>query len=268
MIFRKPFLPLVALGLALAAAPSLPAQTAPPAKAPDPLLQRVRHGVAAFLDLFSDVKCTEQVMQEKLTPKGKVEYQEQSKFDYLLIAQGTGPDISLEESRLEEQTPEHKKDLPLLVTNGFATLLLVFHPAYQDSFEFSAPEEDSSGGQKLVKIRFRHIPNTRSTAVLVLRGRQYPLDLAGTAWVEPETGAVLRIQAELASSMDDVGLHAFNSDVSYAPVHFKDLPDAPLLPAQATIEGETARQHWRNVHTFSGYQRFSVSTQESVRAQK
>ena len=259
------FLALLAVMLA---APLLRAQSAPAANAPDPLLPRVRHQVGAFLDLFSDVKCTEQVTQEKLTPKGKVEYQEQSKFDYLVIAQGAGPDISLEESRLEEQTPEHKKDLPLLVTNGFATLLLVFHPAYQDSFEFSAPEEDASGAQKLVKIRFRHIPNTRSTAVLVLRGREYPLDLMGTAWVEPETGAIVRMQAELASSMDDIGLHAFNSDVTYAPVHFKDMQDAPLLPSEATIEVETARQHWRNVHSFTGYQRFSVSTQESVRAQK
>ena len=36
------------------------------------------------------------------------------------------------------------------------------------------------------------------------------------------------------------------------------------FPAQATVEVETQRQHWRNTHMFTDYKRFAVSTEEKV----
>jgi hypothetical protein len=47
---------------------------------------------------------------------------------------------------------------------------------------------------------------TRSTAVLLLRGREYPLDLEGLAWFDPQSGAIAKISAGLETSMEDVGL--------------------------------------------------------------
>ena len=47
---------------------------------------------------------------------------------------------------------------------------------------------------------------TRSTAVLLLRGREYPLDLEGLAWFDPQSGALTKISAGLETSMEDVGL--------------------------------------------------------------
>lgn len=232
---------------------------------PDPVAA-ARERVAGFLDLFSEVKCTEHVSQEKLSKNGHVEYREQSRFDYLVIAQSSDSDLSIEESRLEEQGATHKKNVPLLVTNGFATLLLVFHPYYKGSFEFSPPETETSNGAMLSKVRFRHIQGRRSPTVLVLRGREYPLSLMGTAWINPTSGEVVRIEADLLDNMDDIGLHVLHSDVSYAPVRFRDMQTAPWLPSRAVIEVQTLRQHWRNVHEFSNYQHFGVDTHASVKS--
>ncbi|MGB9103214.1 MAG: hypothetical protein WCC59_00520, partial [Terriglobales bacterium] len=146
------------------------------------VLARTRAQVANFLKLFSEVRCTEEVSQIKLTKRGKVERQEKSVYDYLVIAQESGSDLSLQESRLEQKGAVKKTNVPMLVTNGFATLLLIFHPSYQDSFDFSPPEMEVTNGQTLAKVRFRHRPNKPSTTELVLRGREYPLDLTGTAW--------------------------------------------------------------------------------------
>jgi hypothetical protein len=42
--------------------------------------------------------------------------------------------------------------------------------------------------------------------------------------------------------------------------------DASLrLPSVASVEVETLRQHWRNVHHFTGYQHFDVSVEETVK---
>jgi len=229
------------------------------------VLARTRAQVANFLKLFSEVRCFEEVSQIKLTKHGKVEHQEKSVYDYLVIAQESGSDLSLQESRLEQQGTAKKTNVPMLVTNGFATLLLVFHPSYQDSFDFSPPEMEVANGQTLAKIRFRHRPNKPSTTELVLRGREYPLDLAGTAWIDPESGSIVRIEAELAQSMDDIGLRVLRTDVEYAPVTLRGVDATLRLPSMAKVEVETARQHWRNVHRFRGYQRFDVSVEETVK---
>ena len=228
------------------------------------IVARAEARISAFLDAFSDVKCTEHVTQEKLRKSGKVDYEEHSTFDYLVIAQSSGDELALNESRLAEATGEHKKNTSLLVTNGFATLLLIFHPQYAGAFDFTSESTEILNGHPVEKVHFRHINGRATPVALMLRGRVYPLAIGGTAWVDPTSGAVVRIRAELQDSMDDIGLHAMVSDVVYNEVKFRGA-DAAWLPATATIDVETPRQHWRNLHTFTRYQRFSVSTEETVK---
>jgi hypothetical protein len=230
-------------------------------KSTDAIIIRAEQQVSSFLEVFSEVKCTEEVEQTKLNRKGKIEYEENSRYDYLLIAQGSDGDLSLEESRLQEGTTPHKKNVSLLVSNGFATLLLVFHPYYAGSYEFSRAEDDILNGRPVAKIHFRHIKGMRTPTVLLLRGREYPLEMMGTAWMDRNTGSVERIRAELQSSMEDIGLRTLSSDVVYAPVPFRGMKETPWLPAEATIEVETPRQHWRNIHRFTNYQHFAVNTE-------
>jgi hypothetical protein len=245
----------------------------------DKILDRVTQRVSGFLDLFSDVKCTEQVTQEKFKPNGKIELEEQSTYDYLVLFTNVGGELSLAESRLpvKQATKDRKKDISMLLSNGFATLFLVFHPYYVNSFEFTDAGAELLNGHNARKIRFQHIRNTRSIAALALRGREYPLEMSGTAWVDPETGNLLRIEAGIASTLEDIGMKSLQSQVTYAPVtfHQDDLhpgdlhPDDPVywFPTEAVIEVETPKQHWRNTHRFSAYKQFSVATEEHV-AQK
>jgi hypothetical protein len=228
------------------------------------VLERTAGFTSKFLDEFSSVKCSELVTQTKLGKSGKPEYVEEAAFDYLLLAQMSSGELTLTESRLSTKAAKHRRNPPLLVTNGFSTLLLVFHPSYQAGFEFTQLPDEVVGGQRLTRIHFRHIHGMRSTAVLVLRDREYPLDMEGTAWIHPETGMVSRISAELAGSMEDVGLKAMKCEVEYAPVEFRDMHVESWLPSYAEIEVETPRQHWRNVHHFTSYQRFSTSVESKI----
>jgi hypothetical protein len=235
----------------------------------DKILDRVTQRVSGFLDLFSDVKCTEQVTQEKFKPNGKVELEEQSTYDYLVLFTNVGGELSLAESRLpvKQATKDRKKDISMLLSNGFATLFLVFHPYYVNSFEFTDAGDELLNGHNARKIRFQHIRNTRAIAALALRGREYPLEMSGTAWVDPETGNLLRIEAGIASTLEDIGMKSLQSQVTFAPVTFH--PDDPVywFPTEAVVEVETPKQHWRNTHRFSAYKQFSVATEEHV-AQK
>jgi hypothetical protein len=229
------------------------------------VLKKTVDGVQAFLDQLSDVKCTEHVTQEKLTPKGKVQYKQDSMFDYLVIMQAGDDDFLLNESRLPlREARADNKNIPLLITNGFSTLFLVFHPYYRDSFKLTPDGTEVLNGKVLWRIRFEHIPGTRTPAALAVRGREYPLELAGMAWVDPESGDITRIEAGIANSMEDVGVRKLSTIVDYAPVKLPGLEHNYAFPQRASVEVETPRQHWINTHSFSEYKRFSVSTDVSI----
>jgi hypothetical protein len=104
----------------------------------------------------------------------------------------------------------------------------------------------------------------KSPAALALRGREYPLELSGTAWIDPETGSIAKIEAGISDTLQDVGLKALSSEIDFAPLKFSDSTQEYWFPIQARVEVETPRQHWRNLHQFTAYKKFSVSTEEQV----
>ena len=234
----------------------------------DDLLSRTSQQVSSFVEQFSEVKCTEHVIQEKLRENNKVERRAESTYDYLVILTNNGGELSLDESRLaagDAATSKSRKEAaPLLISNGFATLFLVFHPYYAASFQFTSLGSEPVAGKLLTKVHFDHIPNTRSVAALAVRGREYPLELSGTAWIDPQTGALARIDAGVDRGVEDIGMKSLHSEVEYAQVRFGQDLSSNWFPQRALVEVETPRQHWRNVHTFSDYKKFSVSTEEQV----
>lgn len=227
-------------------------------------LQRAAKNVETFWNQLEEVDCTEQVSQTKLGTNGKVLYHQDSVFDYLLLPQKEAEELSLVEARQLQKQTGNAKNMPMLVTDGFSTLELVFHPYYQDSFEYTLLPADLLDGKTVLRVRFQHVRGARSPSVLRLRGRDYPLDLQGTAWMDPASGAILRIDAALAAPMSDVGLRVLHCDVRYAPVRFSSADTDYWLPASAEIEAETLKQHWRNIHRFTNYKRFSTSTQVEI----
>jgi len=63
--------------------------------------------------------------------------------------------------------------------------------------------------------------------------------------------------------MQDLNLKVFNSEVHYAAIPFASAPKPYWLPVTATIDVETARQHWRNIHQFTNYKKFSVESESA-----
>lgn len=108
------------------------------------LLRRTSDQVSSYLDRISEVSCSERVLQEKLGDKGKTVEKEETAFNYLIMLSSASGDVNLVESRLaEEDKPAKKLQRPLLVSNGFSTLFLVFHPYYAAGFKFTDDGEDT-----------------------------------------------------------------------------------------------------------------------------
>jgi len=248
---------LVLLPILSAAAADIPAQNTD-------LLRRTARNVEKFWDQLQAVNCVETVDQQKLNPNGKLMFRQKTDFDYIAILQLTSNDLIVDESRTLVKQPEHENKLPLLITNGFSTFSFIFHPFYQGSFDYSTPEAVQVDGRTLLEVKFRHVPGTRSPSVLRLKQREIPVEWQGTAWIEPESGAIVRVSANLGNSMQDMGLKSLTADVRYAPIDFKGDASAHWLPASATIEVETPHQRWRNTHTFDKYKLFSVDVKSEL----
>ncbi len=234
----------------------------------DQILNRTGATVNQFLTRLGDVKCNEQVIQEKFNLKGKTEERVESAYEYIVIAQNQGNEPMIYEAREAHKTGHIKKHVSLLISNGFATQLLVFHPYYQPSFTFDRLQDIHSGNRTFAQIHFQHVKGRPTPVALLLRGREYPLSLAGTAVIDPENGIVQHITTELGSSMEDLGLKSFRSDVEYASMAFPRESKTYWLPSQATVEVNTPKQHWKNIHRFSDYNLFSVSVSSEVNLEK
>jgi hypothetical protein len=228
------------------------------------LLERASSNVSAFLDTISEVNCTERVTQERIADNGKTIEKRESAFDYLVLLSNAGGELNLVESRVAADSNKDSDKAPLLLSNGFSMLLLVFHPYYAGSFQFNLSNGESESGGALTEVNFQHIPGARSPAALALRGREYPLEISGTAWIDPHTGVIEKITARIGTEMEDVGLRAMKSEIDYAPVSFQTVPGTYWLPAHVIVEVESRHQHWRNTHVFTAYKRFSVNTKEQV----
>lgn len=225
------------------------------------LLDRAENAVVSYVNKLADVHCTENVEQVKVQPNGKTGSSIKTQYDYFVLLQGNSLDLQLAESRLAIGNVPQKQP-PMLLSNGFSMLLLIFHPYYRGSFAFTPEVQEQIAGRGTVRYHFAHISGTRSPAALALREREYPLDLQGSAWLDVNTGQPLRMEAELLQPMTDIGLRSLKVRVEYAPV--AALAGHPVLASLAEVDLETPRQHWRNSHEFRDYKLFTTDASQDA----
>ena len=248
---------------ALAAASPANAAAADPAflaRANGTLL-RARKLIDVFFEQTSNVVCNEDVAQTLVGKNGKAMYREESAFEYQMQSSTRSGSLRLVEARDTRRAAFRDPTKTLLITNGFASMLLVLHQNYESSYTFEPVSEEGIDGRTLLKIHFKPVAGASSPAAIQLRGRNYPLPLTGDIWIERESGAVVKLVSSLDASLDDLGLHDLRSEIHYSTVQFHDPEEAYWMPASAVIDVETPKQHWRNVHRFTGYKRFRATIQ-------
>ena len=257
LIFVFLFLSRTACGQASATEPVAPAVN--PVSPDMAALQKARLSVEKFFEQSTNVVCTETVSQGIVGKNGRVNYNEDSIFDYQLQASTNTGSLKLVESRDTRKAAFRDSSRTLLITNGFTSMLLIMHPEYESSYTFTPAGQESADGVTYVKVDFKAVPGAASPAALQLRDHNYPLPLSGTIWIEPQSGAVAKLVAAVDSSLSDLGLKGMRSEIHYARIQFHDPDESYWMPISAVIDVETMRQHWRNIHRFTGYKRFRAT---------
>jgi hypothetical protein len=225
------------------------------------LLMKTHSVVEQFVSQFSVLRYEENVAQQKLKSKksDKVAYQQKTMFDSIVHMRFEDGKLRVEEQRLMEKRPAHVQSRPLLSTYGFSAMEMIFHPYYESSFRFTELQDDTLNGKTLARVHFEHIQGRPSPLLYQMINQDRPVELAGTAWIDPATGEIYRIEAESGSTMSDMGLQSIRVNVVYGPVLLQGETKPLWLPASATIDLETPRQHWRNIHHFTDYRKYRVA---------
>ncbi|HTQ97052.1 MAG TPA: hypothetical protein VMH89_09605 [Candidatus Acidoferrum sp.] len=244
------------------------------ATAPDPafvaraneILAHSRKQIDQFFEQTSNVVCTEDVSQTIVGKNNKAVYKEESVFEYQMQANSRNGTFRLAETREPKKAAFRDPYKTLLITNGFASMLLILHENYESSYVFQPVGEEEIDGRVALNIRFSSVPGTSSPAAVQLRGRNYPLQLKGELWIDEDNGAIVKLISSLEGNLEDLGLKELRSEIHYSLVEFHSPEESYWMPASATIDVETPKQHWRNVHRFTEYKRFRATIQVDMGA--
>lgn len=224
------------------------------------LISRTQAAAQKFFDEFALMRYDEYMTQEKLRENGKVDYQRQTAFDSIIRMRLEEGSLLVDEQQIMIHQPQHVDARPLLSTRGFSALAMVFHPYYASAFQFTIGEPDQLQGKMLQRINFTHIPDKPSPWLYQILGGDRPLDISGTAWVDPVTSEIYKIEASVDPKSTELAFKELRAELDYAPVLLRDETAPRLLPDKATIDLKTPRQHWRNTYSYEDYRRYRVAT--------
>ncbi len=223
-----------------------------------------RNLIDKYFEQTSNVVCMETVSQSLVGKNNKAMYREESAFEYQMQTSSRNGSLRLTETRDSKKVAFRDPNTTLLITNGFASMLLVLHQNYEASYVFTPVAEETIESRTLAKVHFKPVPGAASPAAIQLRGRDYPLPLTGDIWIDEESGAVVKLVSSLDGSLTDLGLRDIRSEIHYSIIQFRDPDEAYWMPASAVIDVETPKQHWRNIHRFTDYRRFRATIQVEI----
>lgn len=202
----------------------------------------------------------EHLLHEQLDKTGNPITKETRKFDYVASISEERPGFLA----TDEYRSEHygAADLPDgIVTRGFVTLALIFHPDMRDNYEMRCEGLGEWHGQATWLIHFRQRDDKpASFADYVVGSDRYPMKLKGRAWIAANDFQIVRIESDLASRLPQLSVE--HQIAEYGPVHFQHKNVELWLPQNVDIFIELNRHRYYRRHSFEHYMLFSVNSED------
>jgi tetratricopeptide (TPR) repeat protein len=234
------------------------------------VLKKVGEGVESFFKNFPNTVSLEQVHRERLGKDGKVAHALDQDFQYLLLAHADKWGLGIDEHRSTaqgESTALGGLDQGLMLTAGFASVSLLFHPDYQDGAGFRYLGLQALDGKDMHVIAFAQKPETaRTTERFKTNEGSALILLQGLAWIDPTTFQILRLRTDLLSPQPSVRLERQTTEIQFQKVSFKDVATALCLPQEVSVTVDWRGRVYRNWHRYSDFRVFNVETKETRKA--
>jgi tetratricopeptide (TPR) repeat protein len=234
------------------------------------VLKKAGEGVESFFKNFPNTVSLEQIHQERLGKDGKVARALDQDFRYLLLAPTEKWGLGIEEHRATAQGANaalHGSDQGLMLTAGFASVSLLFHPAYQDGAGFRYLGRQSLDGKDLHVIAFAQNPQRARTEERFSTDEGSALILLqGLAWIDPTNFQIVRLRTDLLAPQSKVRLQRQTTEIHFKEVSFKEVATAFWLPQEVSVTVDWRGRIYRNWHRYSDFKLFNVETKEERKA--
>lgn len=242
---------------------SLPSISAAQPCALPEVLKKAGQRAEELINHLENFDAQEQVSFEQTDTQGMVEKSMEARFDYL-VDFGEHSGHKLHETRtLVASTGD--RGLSGHVDVGLPAFAMIFHPALQGDYEMRCGGLSQWNNQPAWVVYFQQRKGKRPRTVSIASATgNYPLTLKGRAWIAADSGQIMHLETNLMAGIVVLQVRANAVSVDYTPVKFKSQNAEVWLPQSAVVYTEYFDRRTIIRHTFSGFQLFSVRTQQVI----
>jgi hypothetical protein len=235
----------------------------------DSILSAVGKTVAEFFRDFPSTSSLEQIHQEKLRRKQKVGATLDQKFRYLCFTPAADWGRGFDEYRADslgiQALPQGLQD-GFMLTSGFASASLLFHPKYQSQATFRYLGRQKVNGRDAYVIAFAQQPGkARLNGGFKSGGISIPTFSQGLAWIDSQSYQITRLRTDLLRPLPEVNLERETTEIAFGEVHFKGIAEGFWLPQQVIVTVDWNGKHLRNEHRYSEFKLFNVEATQKIR---
>ena len=229
------------------------------------ILAAVGKNVADLFTGLPNICSVEKVQQEKLAHNGKASASLESKYRYLAMTPSHPWGPSIDEYRADWQgknSPQMGLSEDSMLTEGFVSAPLVFHPTYQNGSSFRLLGRQKVKGRNTYVLAYAQEPSKSSLSGSFTFGKvTRPTYTQGLAWIDGENYQILRIVSDLLTPLPQVRLNKETTDIKFSEVQFKQVTQKFWLPEAVTVTLDWNGRTYRNSHSYS---EFLVSNVEAT----
>ncbi|MFZ0962323.1 MAG: CDC27 family protein [Terriglobia bacterium] len=216
---------------------------------------------------FPNTVSVEQVHQEKLQRRGKIEGSQDQEFHYLWLMQPdpTGPGIT--EYRADKTggvAAQKGLEDGYMLTSGFTSAALYFHPFYRGEARFRYLGRQKSDGRDFYVVAFAQYPGkARVAGGFRVNGVPKSTYFQGLAWIDAGNYEIVRLRQDLLTPLPEIRLERQTTEINFGAVRFKNLTEEFWLPQRVSVAVDWGGKRLRNEHRYSNFELFNVSAAEN-----
>ncbi len=216
---------------------------------------------------FPNTVSVEQIHQEKLQRHGKIADSQDQEFHYLWLMQPdpTGPGITEYRADMSGGVAIPKGlDEGYMLTSGFTSAALYFHPFYRSDARFRYLGRQNSDGKEYYVVAFAQYPGkARIAGGFRVNGVSKSTYFQGLAWIDARSYEIGRMHQDLLNPLPEIHLERQTTEIDFGAVRFKNLAEELWLPQRVSVAVDLGRQRLRNEHRYSKFELFNVNATEN-----
>jgi hypothetical protein len=229
----------------------------------DEVVQAAAGRVKELMQNVDRFTATEKVEHSNLSPLGLQISSETRKFNYLVEIRQLQSHLDVQEYRNGSVSVQ---DFPAHIgTIGLPTLALVFHPYYQEKYEYSCEGLGSWRDKPAWVVHFQQRTDRNSeTLVYRVGGKSFPVRLKGRAWIDVQSSQIVAMESDLIRPIPEIRLLRDHQLIEYGPVAFRNNTMQLWLPKSADWYCSLSGQRYHRRHSFSQFLLFSVDDSQKI----